>query len=161
MVTTIVNDPSQTAGQAVDASGAVCFRGSKAAGITIARGDIVVKDTGTAPDSYKTNAAGAAIPGPFYIATQAAASADTKVSLAVGGLWMVTGDDTIEPGDAVMLSTTTAGRVMKSTAVTTVPIGEAVVGVSMGMVESYGTGAPLASTVGDLLVIDLDGGNRG
>ena len=73
------------------------------------RGDILVKDTSTTPDSYKINAAGAAIAGPFYIATQAAATADLKVSLARGGLWYVTGGDTIEPGDDVMLSTTVNG----------------------------------------------------
>ena len=161
MPTAIVNDPGQAAGQPIDISGAITFRGAKAAGITAARGDIAVKDTGTTPDSYKVNAAGAAIAGPFYIVTQAAASAETKVSLGAGGMWLVTGDDTIEPGDAVMLSTTTAGHVMKSTAVTTVAISEAVVGVSMGFADTYGTGAATASVAGDLLVIDLDGGNRG
>ena len=161
MPTAIINDPSQAAGQPIDISGAVTFRGAKAAGITANRGDIAVKDTGTTPDSYKVNAPGAAIPGPFYIVTQAALSAETRISLAAGGLWLVIGDDAIEPGDQVMLSTTTAGHVMKSTAVTTVPIGEGVVGVSMGFADTYGTGAATASVAGDLLVVDLDGGNRG
>ena len=161
MPTAIINDPSQAAGQPIDISGAVTFRGAKAAGITANRGDIAVKDTGTTPDSYKVNAPGAAIPGPFYIVTQAALSAETRISLAAGGLWLVIGDDAIEPGDQVMLSTTTAGHVMKSTAVTTVALGEAVVGVSMGFADTYGTGAATASVAGDLLVVDLDAGNRG
>jgi hypothetical protein len=158
MPTAIVNDPGQTAGQCIDPMGATFFKGSKAAGITITRGDIVVKDTGTAPDSYKTNAAGAAIPGPFYICTQTAASAETKVSLAVGGLWLVIGDDTIEPGDDCMLSTSTAGHVMKSTAITTVPLGLAKVGVSMGFADTYGTGAATASIAADLLVLNMNKG---
>jgi hypothetical protein len=161
MPTAIINDPGQAAGQPVDISQAYTFRGAKAAGITITRGDICVKDTATTPDSYKVNAAGAAISGPFYICTQNAASAETKVSLAVGGMWLVLGDDTIEPGDQVMLSTSTAGHVMKSTAVTTVPIGEGVVGVSLGFADTAGTGAATASVAGDLLVVDLDAGNRG
>ena len=161
MVTTITNDPGQAAGQPIDPMGATFFRGSKAATFAVARGDILVKDTATAPDSYKINTAGSAIPGPFYIATQAAASADTRVSLAVGGFWLVTGGDTIEPGDDVMLSTTVAGQVVKSTAVTTTALQQAVVGVSHGFADTYGTGIPTASVVGDLLVIDLNAGNRG
>ena len=161
MPTAIVNDPGQAAGQCIDPMGATFFRGSKAATFAVARGDILVKDTGTAPDSYKINAAGAAIVGPFYIATEAATSASTKVSLAVGGLWLVTGGDTIEPGDACMLSTTVGGQVVKSTAVTTTALQQAVVGVSHGFADTYGTGVPTASVVGDLLVIDLNAGNRG
>jgi len=137
------------------------FRGNKAATFAVARGDILVKDTGTAPDSYKIATAGAAIPGPFYIATQAAASTDVTVSLAVGGMWYVTGGDTIEPGDDVMLSTTVNGQVVKSTAVTTVALLQGKVGVSMGFADSFGTGAPVASVVGDLLVLDLNAGYRG
>lgn len=161
MVTAVVNDPGAVAGQCYDPMGATFFRGNKAATFAVARGQILVKDTGTAPDSYKINAAGAAIVGPFYIATQAALSADTKVSLAVGGMWLVTGGDTIEPGDDVMLSTTVDGQVVKSTAVTTVALLQAKVGVSMGFADSVGTGLPVASVVGDLLVLDLNAGYRG
>ena len=161
MVTTIVNNPGQAAGQPVNTEGATFFRGNKAAGFAVARGDILVKDTGTAPDSYKIATAGAAIPGPFYIATQAALSADLKVSLAVGGMWYVTGGDTIEPGDDVMLSTTVNGQTVKSTAVTTVALLQAKVGVSMGFADSFATGTPVASVVGDLYVLDLNAGYRG
>lgn len=161
MVTTIVRNPGAAVGQCASTEGCRMFRGNKAATFAVARGDILVKDTGTAPDSYKINAAGAAIPGPFYIATQAAASTDVFVSLAVGGMWYVTGGDTIEPGDDVMLSTTVAGQVVKSTAVTTVALQQAKVGVSMGFADSFGTGAPVASVVGDLLVLDLNAGYRG
>jgi len=129
--------------------------------LRLQRGDILVKDTSTTPDSYKINAAGAAIAGPFYIATQAAATADLKVSLARGGLWYVTGGDTIEPGDDVMLSTTVNGQTVKSTAVTTVPLWQGKVGVSMGFADSYGFGTPLASVVGDLYVLDLNAGYKG
>lgn len=161
MVTAILNNPGAVAGQNVDSSNAVFFRGNKAATFAVAKGDILVKDTGTAPDSYKLATAGAAIAGPFYICTQAALSADTKISLAVGGKWYVTGGDTIEPGDVVMLSTTVNGQTVKSTAVTTVPIQQAVVGTSMGFADSYGTGLPVASVVGDLYVLDLGHGVAG
>ena len=156
MVTAILNNPGAVAGQEVyQGSGAVFFRGNKATGFAVAKGDILVKDTGTAPDSYKLATAGAAIAGPFYICTQAAVSADTKISLAKGGLWYVTGGDTIEPGDVVMLSTTVAGQTVKSTAVTTVAIQQAVVGTSYGFADSFGTGLPVASVVGDLYVLEL------
>lgn len=161
MVTALVRNPGAAAGQCASTEGCRFFSGNKAATFAVARGDILVKDTGTAPDSYKINAAGAAIPGPFYIATEAAASTDTQVSLAVGGMWYVTGGDTIEPGDDVMLSTTVNGQVVKSTAVTTVALLQAKVGVSMGFADSFGTGAPVASVVGDLLVLDLNAGYRG
>ena len=161
MVTALVRNPGAAAGQCASTEGARFFSGNKAATFAVARGDILVKDTGTAPDSYKINAAGAAIVGPFYIATEAAASTDVQVSLAVGGMWYVTGGDTIEPGDDVMLSTTVNGQVVKSTAVTTVALLQAKVGVSMGFADSFGTGAPVASVVGDLLVLDLNAGYRG
>ena len=162
MVTTVVNNPGAVAGQEVyNGTGAIYFRGNKATGFAVAKGDILVKDTGTAPDSYKLATAGAAIPGPFYICTQAAVSGDTKISLAVGGIWYVTGGDTIEPGDEVMLSTTVNGQTVKSTATTTVAIKEAVVGVSLGFADSFGTGLPVASVVGDLYVLDMNAGHRG
>ena len=160
MVTAVVNNPGALAGQYVTGD-ATFFRGNKAATFAVAKGDIMVKDTGTTPDSYKIATAGAGLPGPFYIATQAAASADTVVSLAVGGMWYLTGDDTIEPGDDVMLSTSTNGHVMKSTAVTTVALLQGKVGVSMGFADSYGRGVPVASVAGDLLVVDLSAGYRG
>src|SRR4249919_690433 len=139
MVTAILNNPGAVAGQEVYAnSGAIYFRGNKAATFAVAKGDILVKDTGTAPDSYKLATAGAAIAGPFYIATEAALSAATKVSLADGGKWLVTGGDTIEPGDAVMLSTTVNGQTVKSTAVTTVALQQVVVGTSHGFADSFG-----------------------
>ena len=161
MVTALVRNPGAAAGQCASTEGARFFRGNKAATFAVARGDILVKDAGTTPDSYKVNAAGAAIAGPFYIATEAATSTSTMVSLAVGGMWYVTGGDTIEPGDDVMLSTTVNGQVVKSTAVTTVALQQAKVGVSMGFADSFGTGAPVASVVGDLLVLDLNAGYRG
>lgn len=156
MVTTVLNNPGAAVGQEVyQGSGAIFFRANKAATFAVGKGDIMVKDTGTAPDSYKLATAGAAIAGPFYICTQAAASADTKVSIATKGLWYVTGGDTIEPGDVVMLSTTVNGQTVKSTAVTTVALQQAVVGTSHGFADSFGTGLPVASVVGDLYVLEL------
>jgi hypothetical protein len=162
MVTAILNNPGAVAGQEVyQGSGAVFFRANKAATFAVAKGDILVKDTGTAPDSLKLATAGAAIPGPFYICTQAAASADTKVSVATGGMWYVTGGDTIEFGDDVMLSTTVAGQTVKSTAITTIALQLAKVGVSEGFADAFGTGLQVASVVGDLYVLNLNAGNRG
>ena len=161
MVTTAIINPGQAVGQCVDPQRAKFFRGNKAGTFAVNRGDILVKDTGTAPDSYKVNAAGAAIPGPFYIATQPAALTDLKVSLAQGGLWYVTGGDTIEPGDDVMLSTTVNGQTVKSTVISTVPLYQAKVGVSMGFADSYGSGLPVASVIGDLYVLDLNAGYDG
>ena len=158
MVTPVLNNLNAVAGQCVSNKGATFFRGNKAGTFAVNRGDILVKDTSTAPDSYKIATAGAAIPGPFYIATQAAATADLKVSLASGGLWYVTGGDTIEPGDLTMLSTTVNGQTVKSTAVTTVALQQAVVGTSFGFADSYGTGTPVASVVGDLYVLGLGHG---
>ena len=157
----MVNDPGAAAGQLISDAGAHFFRGNKAAGFAVARGDILVKDTATTPDSYKIATAGAAIPGPFYIATQAATSAETGVSLAVGGIWNVTGGDTIEPGDDVMLSTTVNGQTVKSTAVTTVALVQGKVGVSLGNADTFGSSATTASTVGQLYVVDLNAGYRG
>jgi hypothetical protein len=162
MVTAILNNPGAVAGQEVyDGTGAIYFRGNKAATFAVAKGDILVKDTGTAPDSYKLATAGAAIAGPFYICSQSAASADTKISLATKGLWYVIGGDTIEPGDVVMLSTTVNGQTVKSTAVTTIAIQQAVVGTSHGFADSFGTGLPVASVVGDLYVLELGHGTAG
>jgi hypothetical protein len=157
----MVNNPGAAAGQMVAVGGAYFFRGNKAAGFAVARGDILVKDTATTPDSYKINAPGAAIPGPFYIATQSSTSAETGVSLATGGLWIVTGGDTIEPGDDVMLSTTVGGQTVKSTAVTTVALLQGKVGVSLGNADTFGTQNTTASTIGQLYVLDLDAGYRG
>jgi hypothetical protein len=52
LVTAVVNDPGAVAGQCYDPMGATFFRGNKAATFAVARGDILEKDTGTAPDSY-------------------------------------------------------------------------------------------------------------
>jgi hypothetical protein len=162
MVTAVVNNPGAAVGQEVyQGTGAVYMRMNKATGIIFVKGDILIKDTGTAPDSLKLATAGAATLGPFYIATAAAATGDTKCSVAVGGLWYVTGGDTIEPGDDVMVSTTVAGQTVKSTTVTTVAHLQGKVGVSLGFADSFGTGLPVASVVGDLYVLDMNAGNRG
>lgn len=161
MVTAIVNNPGMAKGQCVNTEGAVFFRGNKAAGFAVARGDFLVKDTTTTPDSYKIPTPGAAIAGPFYIATQPALSADLKVSLASGGMWYANSGNTIEPGDDVMLSTTVIGDLVLSTAVTTVALLQAKVGVSRGFADNWDTGAPTASVLNDLFVVNLNAGYRG
>lgn len=161
MVTAIVNNPGMAKGQPVNTEGAVFFRGNKAAGFAVAKGDFLVKDSTTTPDSYKIPTPGAGILGPFYIATEPALSGDLKVSLAKGGMWYAKGGDTIEPGDDVMLSTTVIGDVVKSTAVTTVALLQGTVGVSRGFADNWDTGAPTASVLNDLLVVDLSAGYKG
>ena len=50
MVTAIVNDPSLVAGQVLDWTGCITFTGKKTTG-AVARGDLMVPDTSTTPDS--------------------------------------------------------------------------------------------------------------
>jgi hypothetical protein len=162
MVTAVVNNPGAVAGQPIDqANMGTRFRMNKATGIIFVKGDILIRDAGTGPDSLKLATAGAATLGPFYIATEAAATGDTKCSVAVGGKYYVTGGDTIEPTDDIMVSTTVAGQTVKSTTITTVAHLQGKVGVSLGFADSYGTGLPVASVVGDLYVLDLDAGYKG
>ena len=161
MVTAIVNNPGQAWGQCLDNAGAVFFRGNKAAGFAVKRGQLLVKDTSTAPDSYKIPTPGAAILGPFYIATEPAASADTGVSLAIGGIWALKGEGAIEPGDDLMLSTTSAEHIVKSTAVTTVALIQGKVGVSLGFVDNFRSQFVTATVQDDLVAVDLGAGYRG
>lgn len=161
MVTTVVNNPGAAAGQCADTVGARFFRANKAGTFAVARGDILVKDASTTPDSYKVPAAGASIAGPFYIATQASATTDLKVSLAAGGWWYLVADNTIEVGDDVMLSTSTASHVMLSTAVTTVALLQGKVGVCQGVVDNFGGGTPTAATAGDLCIVNMNAGYSG
>lgn len=156
MVQALVNNPGALPGQCSNAEGAIFFRGNKAGTFAVVKGDILVKDPSTTPDSYKIPAAGAGIVGPFYIATQPSATTDLKVSLAKGGVWYLITDDACEPGDAVMLSTSTASHVMKSTAVSTVVLAQGKVGVCYGFVDTAFSGAPTATTAGDLGIIDMN-----
>jgi|SRR6185503_9229478 len=161
MPTAVVNNPGATYGQCLDSAGAVFFRGNKAAGFAVLRGQILVKDTTTAPDSYKIPTPGAAIPGPFYIATEPAASADLGVSLAIGGIWTQKSEGAIEPGDDLMLSTTSAQHLVKSTAVTTVALLQGKVGVSLGFVDNWRSQNVTATVQDDLMAVDLGAGYRG
>lgn len=158
MVTALVNNPGATWGQALDLEGAYFFRGNKAAGFAVLRGQILVKDPSTAPDSYKIPTPGAAIPGPFYIATEPAASGDLKVSLAKGGIWTLKSEGVIEVDSDVMLSTTSAQHVVLSTAVTTVALLQARVGVCKSFIDTWRSGTPTASVQDDLIAVDLNQG---
>ena len=161
MPTAITENPGQAWGQCADAEGARFFRGNKAAGFAVKRGQILVKDTSTSPDSYKIPTPGAGIPGPFYIATEPAASADTKVSLAAGGVWYLKGEGAIEVEADLMLSTTSNEHVVLSTAITTVALLQGKVGVSKGFADKWRTGAPVASAQDDLVAVDLNQGYTG
>lgn len=156
MVQQQINNPGAVAGQPVGNTAAYhMFRGQKATTFAVNKGDILVKDAATAPDTYKINAAGAGILGPFYIATQRAEIGDDKVSLADNGLWYVVAGDAIEVGDPVALSATVAGQCVKGAPITTSAIQQATVGTCYGFQDNYGTGKHLATTAGDLMVLNL------
>lgn len=94
----------------------------KASGITVTRGDICNRDTGTAPDSWRTCPTSGLGPFVFAVETVAAASAKTKFqAIDYECEVMVTNDaaGAIEPGARVQTSATVAGRIMAYAAGTT------------------------------------------
>jgi hypothetical protein len=95
---------------------------NKATGITITRGDICNRDTGTAPDSYRTAPTSGL--GPFVFAVETVAAAAAKATFQAIDYEcevMVTNDAAaaIEPGARVQTSATVAGRIMAYAAGTT------------------------------------------
>src|SRR5262245_7148703 len=82
---------------------------AKASGISIARGDVLMVDTATTPDSLKTATSGAV--GPFYYAEQEALTGTTGVSVGYDGEVALKGNEAIEVNDFVVVGTT-AGRVI-------------------------------------------------
>ena len=95
------------------------FRGTtkvdKATAITITRGDICNRATGTTPDSYQTCPTSGAGPFVFAMETVAAAAAKSKVSVINYECEVYATNDAaavIEPGAFVMTSATVAGRIM-------------------------------------------------
>jgi len=160
MVTAIVNDPSLVAGQILDATGLSTFVGKKTTG-AVARGDLMVPDTSTAPDSWKVAPASASQTGPFAVAMQDAASADTEVHLAQGGVIALTADGTIEINKLVQNATSTAGQVIQFVSYTGTTGSEAaidfnhVVGECLGFADNWATTAPTAPVDGDLAAIKM------
>jgi hypothetical protein len=94
----------------------------KATNITITRGDICNRATGTTPDSYQTCPTSGLGPFVYALETVTAASADPKFScIDYECEVMVTNDaaGAIEPGMFVQTSATVAGRIMAYAAGTT------------------------------------------
>ena len=94
----------------------------KATAITITRGDICNRATGTTPDSYQTCPTSGLGPFVFAMETVAAAAAKSKVSVINYECEVYATNDAaavIEPGSFVQTSATVAGRIMAYAAGTT------------------------------------------
>jgi hypothetical protein len=164
MVTAVVNNPGLVAGMVLDWTGAITYRGKKTTGV-LTRGNLLVPDTSTAPDSWKISPAAAQVTGPFAMCMTTTLSADTEVSVIQGGIVALVADGTIEIGKECMPATATAGQVivMAATTVTTTPTGaevssagkdySRVVGICLGFADNYNTSAPTAPVDGDLVAV--------
>lgn len=172
MVTAIVNNPGMVAGQVIDWTGARSGTYNKAGTFAVNRGDILVKDTSTAPDSWKIATAGASIVGPFVMALEAAASAALVFRGVEGGYWCVKADGTIEIGDEVQMSTATnaitvtfvqstvSGSPTQTEVQNVRDDRKRVVGKCLGFADNWNTGLPTAPVVNDLYVLDANAGFR-
>lgn len=166
MVTAIVNNPGIAAGQVLDWTGCRTFRTTKTTGI-LTRGDLLVPDTGTSPDSVKISPASATVAGPFSVCMETTTSAATVVSIATGGVQCLTADGTIEIGKWVQPASATAGQVIAfaATDVTATPVEAGiesaaadwsrVVGKCLGFADNYNTSAPTAPVDGDLVAVEM------
>src|SRR6476619_408898 len=105
MVTAIVNDPGAKAGQILDPVGIEIQSRLKGSGV-ITRGDLLVPDTGTAPDGVKLSPTGRNA-GPFFVAMETVVTGATQISVAHGGVIALTADGTIEVSKPVMTATST------------------------------------------------------
>lgn len=132
------------------------FRGTqkldKATNITITRGDIMNRATGTTPDSYQTCPTSGAGPFAFAMETVTAAQAKSKISAITYDTEVyVTADGAIEPGAFVMTSATTAGQVIAWTGNTAT---NRICGVYLGHGgEADGGVARTAAADGDIIKI--------
>jgi hypothetical protein len=165
MVTAIVNDPGIKPGQVLDWTNCRTFTAFKGAGV-ITRGDLLVPDTGTAPDGVKLSPASRNI-GPFYVAMETVASAATQISVAQGGVIALTADGTIEVHKMVQTATGTAGQVIVfaatniATTLTDTGIEAAVldseymVGECLGFADNYDTNGATAPVDGDLVAVRM------
>jgi len=167
MVTAIVNDPGQAAGQILDWTGCKTFVGKKGSG-AIARGDVCVPDASLTPDGWKIAPAAAGGPGPFAVCVQAAASGDTEIHLAQGGTIALKAGETIEINKLVYTDSGTAGKVIQyvaSTVTVTTPTGSEivaaaadftrVVGFCRGFVDNYNRVTQTAPVDGDLVAVEM------
>ena len=166
MVTAIVNNPGLVVGMVLDWTNAKTYRVKKGSGI-ITRGDLLVPDTGTSPDSWKISPASRNA-GPFAMCLQTVASAATEMSIVRGGIWAVMADGTIEINKLVQSATGTAGQVIQYAAPTgfagATPTAAEVaaagseftfaVGVCLGFADNYNTTSPTAPVDGDLVAVD-------
>jgi len=169
MVTAIVNDPGAKAGQVLDWTNCSVQSRLKGSGV-ITRGDLLVPDTGTAPDGVKLSPTGRNA-GPFFVAMETVVTGATQISVSIGGVQTLTADGTIEVGKPVMSATSTAGQVIQYVAATvtvTTPTGAEivaaaaefadVVGVCEGFVDNWGTPGATAPVDGDLCAIRMKTG---
>jgi hypothetical protein len=69
-------------------------------------------------DGFVTAPAATTTYGPYAVAVEAMATGGTQVKVCYGGLVAVTGDGVLEPDDVLQPSTSTAGKVMLWSALT-------------------------------------------
>jgi hypothetical protein len=168
MVTATTNDPGQASGQVLDWTGCITFSGTKQGSGAIARGDLLVPDTGATPDGWKISPASAGNPGPFAVCLKAAAATDTALEVAQGGTQALKAGGTIEINKLVMSDSGTAGKVIvyapSAVVVTTLAGAEIVaaaadftrvVGECLGFVGTQGTIAATAPVSGDLAAVKM------
>jgi hypothetical protein len=86
--------------------GSIVVQGSKT-GAGIAKGDILDVSGG----QWRTAPAGTGA-GPYAVATKAAASSDPTVQVLLQGIVYLTADSSITPKGNIIISATTAGRVI-------------------------------------------------
>jgi hypothetical protein len=167
MVTAVVNNPGLVAGQILDWTNCRVFQAFKGAGV-ITRGDLLVPDTGTAPDGVKLSPTGRNA-GPFYVAMETVVSGATKISVAQGGVIALTADGTIEVHKLCQTATSTAGQVIQYVATVpanvTTPAGSdittmaadfsAVVGECLGFADNYDREGTTAPVDGDLVAVRM------
>jgi len=91
--------------------GATLITGPKGTSAAIAMGDVVMLDSTN--HVWVSTPASAAQIGPFGVASRAAATADTTVSVIIEGRAYVTADGVIHPVHYVMNSASTVGRVIE------------------------------------------------
>lgn len=132
----------------------------------------VVMKWDTTNDGFVKTSAAADELGPFAVCAAAAASGDTKVLVVTSGRVFVTADGTIEPGDLVESSSSTAGQVVtyaeSSIAATPTQANvqaamrewRTVIGRYIGHVDELnGSTAPTDAADGDIICIELNVAN--
>lgn len=125
----------------------------KITGAPIAKGDVI--EYVDASDAFRT-AAAASINSTYYVAKEPALAAATQVEAITSGAVTVVADGAIAPGDAVMVSGTTAGRVVKAVIGTAAP--GSILGRYIGKAgANFRNGMPVAAAAaGEVIIIDLN-----